>query len=196
MARYTGPKNKKNRRFGLPLKNGKPDTKRTSTGRGRRLSDYGLQLREKQKAKYLYGILERQFRNYYIKASNLEGVTGDRLLQLLENRLDNVVYRLGFAKTRPQARQYVSHGHIQVNSKKVNIPSYQLKSGDQITWRESSQSSDIVKNASDNSGFESVVPTWLNVDSNRFSGEVLSEPAVSDVELIIDTRLIVEFYSR
>ena len=102
MARYTGPKNKKNRRFGLPLKNGKPDTKRTGTGRGRRLSDYGLQLREKQKAKYLYGILERQFRNYYIKASNLEGVTGDRLLQLLENRLDNVVYRLGFAKTTEQ----------------------------------------------------------------------------------------------
>ena len=196
MARYTGPKNKKNRRFGFPLKNGKPDTKRTSTGRGRRLSDYGLQLREKQKAKYLYGILERQFRNYYIKASNLEGVTGDRLLQLLENRLDNVVYRLGFAKTRPQARQYVSHGHIQVNSKKVNIPSYQLKAGDQITWKESSQSSDIVKNASDNSGFESVVPTWLNVDSNRFSGEVLSAPTLSDVELIIDTRLIVEFYSR
>ena len=90
----------------------------------------------------------------------------------------------------------MSHGHIQVNSKKVNIPSYQLKSGDQITWRESSQSSDIVKNASDNSGFEAVVPTWLNVDSNRFSGEVLSEPTVSDVELIIDTRLIVEFYSR
>ena len=155
-----------------------------------------MQLREKQKAKYLYGILERQFRNYYIKASNLEGVTGDRLLQLLENRLDNVVYRLGFAKTRPQARQYVSHGHIQVNSKKVNIPSYQLKTGDQITWKESSQSSDIVKNATDNSGFESVVPTWLNVDSNRFSGEVLSEPTLSDVELIIDTRLIVEFYSR
>ena len=196
MARYTGPKNKKNRRFGLPFKNGKPDTKRTGTGRGRRLSDYGLQLREKQKAKYLYGILERQFRNYYIKASNLEGVTGDRLLQLLENRLDNVVYRLGFAKTRPQARQYVSHGHIQVNSKKVNIPSYQLKTGDQITWKESSQSSDIVKNATDNSGFESLVPTWLNVDSNRFSGEVLSEPTLSDVELIIDTRLIVEFYSR
>ena len=196
MARYTGPKNKKNRWFGLPLKNGKPDTKRTGTGRGRRLSDYGLQLREKQKAKYLYGIFERQFRNYYIKASNLEGVTGDRLLQLLENRLDNVVYRLGFAKTRPQARQYVSHGHIQVNSKKVNIPSYQLKTGDQITWKESSQSSDIVKNATDNSGFESVVPTWLNVDSNRFSGEVLSEPTLSDVELIIDTRLIVEFYSR
>ena len=153
-------------------------------------------MREKQKAKYLYGILERQFRNYYIKASNLEGVTGDRLLQLLENRLDNVVYRLGFAKTRPQARQYVSHGHIQVNSKKVNIPSYQLKTGDQITWKESSQSSDIVKNATDNSGFESLVPTWLNVDSNRFSGEVLSEPTLSDVELIIDTRLIVEFYSR
>jgi len=153
-------------------------------------------LREKQKAKYLYGILERQFRNYYLKASNLEGVTGDRLLQLLENRLDNVVYRLGFAKTRPQARQYVSHGHIQVNSKKVNIPSYQLKTGDQITWKESSQSSDIVKNASDNAGFESVVPTWLNVDSSRLSGEVLSEPTLSDVELIIDTRLIVEFYSR
>ena len=160
------------------------------------MGNVDYQLREKQKAKYLYGILERQFRNYYIKASNLEGVTGDRLLQLLENRLDNVVYRLGFAKTRPQARQYVSHGHIQVNSKKVNIPSYQLKTGDQITWKESSQSSDIVKNATDNSGFESVVPTWLNVDSNRFSGEVLSEPTLSDVELIIDTRLIVEFYSR
>jgi small subunit ribosomal protein S4 len=196
MARYTGPKNKKNRRFGLPLKNGKPDTKRTPTGRTRRLSEYGIQLREKQKAKYIYGILERQFRNYYVKASNLEGVTGDRLMQLLENRLDNVVYRLGFAKTREQARQYVGHGHIRVNLKKVDIPSYQVKTGDQITWRERSQSSDIYKNASEGSGFGSVVPTWLNVDSNKSSGEVMSEPKLSDVEIIIDTRLIVEFYSR
>ena len=206
MARNIGPKCKDCRRFGLKLCS-KPagkcafEKRKTPPGdisptRRRRSSEYGQQLKEKQKARAIYGILERQFRNYYRKANNMDGVTGDRLLQLLENRLDNVVYRLGFAKTRPQARQYVSHGHIQVNSKKVNIPSYQLKSGDQITWRESSQSSDIVKNASDNSGFEAVVPTWLNVDSNRFSGEVLSEPTVSDVELIIDTRLIVEFYSR
>jgi len=164
--------------------------------RRRRISEYGTQLREKQKARAIYGILERQFRNYYKKASRLEGVTGDRLLQLLESRLDNVVYRLGFADSRPQSRQIVGHGHIQVNGKKVNIPSYQVKAGDRISWRDQSKKTGLFEIVSNGMGANSVIPSWLNVDSDKAVGEVVSLPRTSDVELTIDTRQIVEFYSR
>jgi len=164
--------------------------------RRRRISEYGTQLREKQKARVIYGVLERQFRNYYKKASRLEGVTGDRLLQLLESRLDNVVYRLGFADSRPQSRQIVSHGHIQVNGKKVNIPSYQVKAGDRISWHEQSKKTGLFEIVSNGMGANSVVPSWLNVDSDKAVGEVVSLPKASDVELAIDTRQIVEYYSR
>tara|TARA_B100000676_G_scaffold311683_1_gene382509 strand:- start:4092 stop:4556 length:465 start_codon:yes stop_codon:yes gene_type:complete len=153
-------------------------------------------LREKQKARVIYGVLERQFRNYYKKASRLEGVTGDRLLQLLESRLDNVVYRLGFADSRPQSRQIVNHGHIQVNGKKVNIPSYQVKAGDRISWHEQSKKTGLFEIVSNGMGANSVVPSWLNVDSDKAVGEVVSLPKTSDVELAIDTRQIVEYYSR
>jgi small subunit ribosomal protein S4 len=164
--------------------------------RRRRISEYGTQLREKQKAKAIYGVLERQFRNYYKKASRLEGVTGDRLLQLLESRLDNVVYRLGFADSRPQSRQIVGHGHIQVNGKKVNIPSFQVKAGDRVSWREQSKKTGLFEIVSNGMGANSVIPSWLNVDSDKAVGEVVSLPRPSDVELTIDTRQIVEFYSR
>jgi small subunit ribosomal protein S4 len=164
--------------------------------RRRRISEYGTQLREKQKARAIYGVLERQFRNYYKKASRLEGVTGDRLLQLLESRLDNVVYRLGFSDSRPQSRQIVGHGHIQVNGKKVNIPSYQVKAGDRVSWREQSRKTGLFEIVSNGMGANSVIPSWLNVDSDKAVGEVVSLPKTSDVELSIDTRQIVEFYSR
>lgn len=164
--------------------------------RRRRISEYGTQLREKQKARAIYGVLERQFLNYYKKASRLEGVTGDRLLQLLETRLDNVVYRLGFADSRPQSRQIVSHGHIRVNGKNVNIPSYQVKAGDRISWRDRSRETGLFEIVSAGMGANSIVPSWLNVDSEKAIGEVVTLPKPNDVELSIDTRQIVEYYSR
>jgi small subunit ribosomal protein S4 len=207
MARYTGPKCKNCRRFGMKLCS-KPSGKcawerrksapgdKSTQQRRRRISEYGTQLREKQKAKAIYGILERQFRNYYRKASRLEGVTGDRLLQLLESRLDNVVYRLGFADSRPQSRQIVGHGHVQVNGRKVDIPSYQVKAGDRISWCDQSKKTGLFEIVSNGMGANSVIPSWLNVDSDKAVGEVVSVPKTSDVELSIDTRQIVEFYSR
>ena len=207
MARYTGPKCKNCRRFGMKLCS-KPSGKcawerrksapgdKSTQQRRRRISEYGTQLREKQKAKAIYGVLERQFRNYYRKASRLEGVTGDRLLQLLESRLDNVVYRLGFADSRPQSRQIVGHGHVQVNGRKVDIPSYQVKAGDRISWRDQSKKTGLFEIVSNGMGANSVIPSWLNVDSDKAVGEVVSVPKTSDVELSIDTRQIVEFYSR
>jgi small subunit ribosomal protein S4 len=207
MARYTGPICKNCRRFGMKLcskpagkcawerRKSAPGDKSTQQRR-RRISEYGTQLREKQKARAIYGVLERQFRNYYRKATRLEGVTGDRLLQLLESRLDNVVYRLGFADSRRQSRQIVSHGHIQVNGKKVNIPSYQVKAGDRVSWREQSKKTGLFEIVSNGMGANSVIPSWLNVDSDKAVGEVVTMPKISDVELSIDTRQIVEFYSR
>ena len=207
MARYTGPKCKNCRRFGMKLCS-KPSGKcawerrksapgdKSTQQRRRRISEYGTQLREKQKAKAIYGVLERQFRNYYRKASRLEGVTGDRLLQLLESRLDNVVYRLGFADSRPQSRQIVGHGHVQVNGRKVDIPSYQVKAGDRISWRDQSKKTGLFEIVSNGMGANSVIPSWLNVDSDKAVGEVVSLPKSIDVELSIDTRQIVEFYSR
>jgi small subunit ribosomal protein S4 len=207
MARYTGPICKNCRRFGMKLcskpagkcawerRKSAPGDKSTQQRR-RRISEYGTQLREKQKARAIYGVLERQFRNYYKKATRLEGVTGDRLLQLLESRLDNVVYRLGFADSRRQSRQIVGHGHIQVNGKKVNIPSYQVKAGDRVSWREQSKKTGLFEIVSNGMGANSIIPSWLNVDSDKAVGEVVSMPRSSDVELTIDTRQIVEFYSR
>ena len=207
MARYTGPKCKNCRRFGMKLCS-KPagkcawERRKSAPGdkspqqRRRRISEYGTQLREKQKARAIYGVFERQFRNYYKKASRLDGVTGDRLLQLLESRLDNVVYRLGFADSRPQSRQIVGQGHIQVNGKKVNIPSYQVKAGDRISWREQSKKTGLFEIVSAGMGSNSVIPSWLNVDSDKHIGEVVTVPGINEVELAIDTRQIVEYYSR
>lgn len=157
-------------------------------------SEYGLQLTEKQKVRFIYGILEKQFRKYYVMATKKPGVTGEVLLQLLESRLDNVVYRLGFAKTRQQARQMVSHGHITVNGKKVDIPSYLIKVGDVIALKEASRSSGIKTLVLANG--DKVVPSWLESDAENFTGKVVSLPARSDIDYAVKENLIVEYYSK
>ena len=206
MARNIGPKCKDCRRFGVKLCS-KPagkcafEKRKTPPGdisptRRRRSSEYGQQLKEKQKARAIYGILERQFRNYYRKANNMDGVTGDRLLQLLESRLDNIVYRLGFAISRSHARQIVAHGHIQVNGKKVSIPSYQVKKGDEIKWKDSSKNTalfEIIKSAEN---VNVVVPRWLKSDTENGAGQVVTGPNISEIDTLIDTRQIIEYYSR
>ncbi len=161
----------------------------------RKVSDYGLQLREKQKARWFYGLLEAQFRRYFEEAERQKGVTGVNLLRLLEQRLDNVVYRLGFGTSRPQARQLVRHGHIEVNGRKVNIPSYQVKPGDVIAVRERSRRlgefSDLSKALE-----QHAVPDWLSLDAARLSGRVVSAPSREAIDIPLREQLIVEFYSR
>lgn len=192
MARYTGPVNKKMRFLGLEI--AKKSGKNRMSPR-RRLSPYGLQLREKQKARFLYGILERQFRNYYDKASNIEGSTGDELLILLEKRFDNVMFRTGMFNTRRQSRQAVNHGHFLINDKKVNIPSYQIKQGDKITWKEKSKNSSLFQIASENIK-NNQCAKWLTLDKSGLTVQINNLPSASDAELEIDTRQIVEYYSR
>jgi small subunit ribosomal protein S4 len=156
---------------------------------------YGLQLREKQKVKRIYGLVEGQFRNYFEKAERQKGVTGETLLQMLERRLDNTVYRLGFASSRAQGRQLVGHGHVRVNSSKVNIPSYQVKPGDVISINEKSRKIPVVVTSLEMIGSRGV-PTWLELDSGQFSGKVLALPKREDSNLPIQERLIVELYSK
>ncbi|MBI21801.1 MAG: 30S ribosomal protein S4 [Chloroflexi bacterium] len=206
MARNIGPKCKDCRRFGVKLCS-KPagkcafEKRKTPPGdisptRRRRSSEYGQQLKEKQKARAIYGILERQFRNYYRKANNMDGVTGDRLLELLESRLDNTVYRLGFAISRSHARQIVAHGHIQVNGKKVSIPSYQVKKGDEIKWKNSSKNTTLFEIIKSAENVNVVVPRWLKSDTANGSGQVVTGPNISEIDTLIDTRQIIEYYSR
>lgn len=164
--------------------------------RRRRVSEYGMRLVEKQKAKIIYGLQERQFRNYYNKASRGTENTGETLLQLLESRLDNVVFRLGFADSRAQARQTVGHGHIEVNGQKVNIPSYAVKANDKIAWRSRSKETALFKSLGEGMGQSVIVPTWLGVNREAGEGEVLTDPELNQLENDIDTRRIVEFYSR
>lgn len=160
-----------------------------------RLSEYGLQLREKQKAKWTYGILERQFRKYFTEALKKKGVTGDALLRMLELRLDNLVYRLGFAETRAQARQLVSHGFFDVNGKKVNIPSYRARVGDVISIRDSKKSKKFVDTQKQKlKNYKT--QEWLELNEQQLSGKVLSIPTPDQIENKIDTQRIVEFYSR
>ena len=160
-----------------------------------RLSEYGTQLREKQKAKISYGVLEKQFEIYFNKALKQTGVTGDNLLKLLELRLDNIVYRLGFAETRAQARQLVNHGFFEVNSKRVDIPSYQVKSGDQVAFRESKQKKAYVEKLKEKiKNFKTL--DWLELNVSKLSGKVLSSPDVQGLNAPINTQLIVEHYSR
>ena len=193
MARYVGPVNKRMRFLGLevPRKPGKGPKMNSR----RRLSPYGLQLREKQKARFLYGILERQFRNYYDKASKDDGSTGDSLLILLEKRFDNVMYRTGMFNTRRQARQAVNHGHFLINDKKVNIPSYEIKVGDKISWREKSKKSPLFEIATANTKNNDSAK-WLSLNKTELSVQINNLPSASDAELEIDTRQIVEYYSR
>ena len=166
-------------------------------GKDRRpkVAGYGLQLREKQKAKRIYFTLETQFRAYYEKASNRTGVTGELLLQQLETRLDNVVYRLGFAIARRQSRQVVRHGHVNVNGRKVNIPSFQVKVGDVIELREKSKKLTIAESAKDFAAAQST-PTWLEINRDNYSGKVIAFPKREDIQLPVNEQLIVELYSK
>ena len=163
--------------------------------RPRRLSGRGIQLREKQKARYVYGVLERQFRRYMEEALRKPGVTGQYLLQKLEERFDNVVFRLGFAESRRQARQLVTHGHFQVNGRKMDIPSYSVRSGDLVSWKEAHKQKDFFKALTDGIP-RRTVPGWLNLDISNMTGTVVNLPGDEDVMATIDTRLIVEYYSR
>ena len=162
--------------------------------RRKKVSEYGAQLKEKQKVKFVYGILEKQFHKYYLKAANMKGVTGDNMLQLLELRLDNVVYRLGLAKTRRMARQVVGHGHIRVNGEKVDIPSYSVKVGDVITLRQRSAEMEMFKVLRE--GTTVVTPKWLTFDAPNLTGTVNALPAREDIDLAIAEIMSVEFYSR
>ena len=159
----------------------------------RKMSDYGIQLREKQRAKFIYGVLEKQFRTTFEKASKKKGITGENLLIMLEERLDNVVYRMGLAMTRREARQLVVHGHYTVNGKKVNIPSYQVKPGDVIRVKTKSQSSPKFKEIKD---MQVGVPGWLSVDRDKLEGTVLQDPTRDQIDTPIEEHLIVELYSK
>ena len=173
----------------------KKETNRNPGGQMRKKkSEYGIQLNEKQKVKFIYGILEKQFHDYYEKAAAAPGKTGDNLLIFVERRLDNVVYRMGFAMTRRQARQLVNHGHFTVNGKKVNIPSYLVKTGDVIELKEGSRSLDKFKGALE-ANASRVVPKWLEMDKNNVA-KVVAEPAREDIDLPIEEHLIVELYSK
>ena len=163
--------------------------------RRRQESEYGMQLREKQKAKFIYGVLEKQFRGYYDKAKKIEGVTGDNLLALLETRLDNAVFRLGIARTRKEARQTVRHGHITVNGHRVDIPSYQVKAGDVIAVAPKAKDLLPIKEALISSE-HMAVPAWLEVDIEKLQGTVLQVPVRDQIDLEIDAQLIVELYSK
>jgi len=161
----------------------------------KKFSEYGLQLRAKQKARRIYGIMEKQFRNYFYKAARQSGVTGENLLRLLEKRLDNVIFRLGLADSRVQARQMVTHGHFEVNGRKVNIPSYLVKVGDEITVREKSKNSDFIKGMIDRAK-EKSHPEWLEFDADQIKGRVVSIPTREQIDVDVEEHLIVELYSK
>lgn len=202
MARHTGPKIKASRKFGVALTTkaekylAKRNYRPGQHGQNpQRVSEYGVQLREKQKAKAIYGIMEKQFRTYYLKASKKGGVTGDSLLQMLETRLDNIIFRLGFGLTRAQARQLVSHGFFNVNAKKVDIPSYQVKVGDEVKVRDSKRNSKYMQNIAQLLSNTKTVE-WLDLDAEKYSGRVLSLPNRDQIDSSINSQLIVEHYSR
>ena len=163
--------------------------------RRRKESEYGMQLREKQKAKFIYGVLEKQFRGYFNKAKRQPGITGENLMRILESRLDNVVFRLGFARTRKEARQTVSHGHITVNGKRVDIPSYRVRPGDVVAVADKAKEMLVIKSALV-SNERMQVPAWLEVDIEKLQGNVLSLPNRDQIDLDINEPLIVELYSK
>jgi len=202
MARYTGPKTKIARKFGEPIfgpdkafeKKNYPPGQHGNNKRRRKESEYGIQLKEKQKVKYTYGVLERQFSNLFKKASGSKGITGEVLLQLLESRLDNVVYRLGISPTRDGARQFVSHRHITVNKKVVNIPSFTVKAGDVIGVREKSKSMEAITESLASARYASFA--WLEWDEEKMLGKFLNLPAREEIPENIQEQLIVELYSK
>ena len=201
MARYIGPKSRIARRFGEAifgadkvLSKRKFPPGQHGNNRRRKTSEYGVMLAEKQKAKYTYGVLEKQFRNMFEKASRASGITGEILLQNLECRLDNVVYRVGFGASRAQARQLVNHGHIRVNGKRVDIPSFIVKPGDVITLREKTQEMEVYKAMRE--GTSKLIPAWLSFDAPKLTATVLSIPKREEIDLAIAEHLIVELYSK
>lgn len=208
MARYIGPTCKLARREGMDLGLKSParslDSKckleqppgQHGSSRRQRLSDYALQLREKQKLRRMYGILERQFRNYYKKAAQMKGATGENLLRLLEGRLDNVVYRMGFAVTRAQARQLVSHRLVEVNGQVVNIPSAQVKPGDTVAIREKARNQLRIKEAIEIARDMDLVTSWVEVDFEKMSGQLKALPDRDDLPPDINENLVVELYSK
>ena len=161
----------------------------------RKMSEYGLQLREKQKAKFIYGVLEKPFRNYYAKAKQMEGMTGENLMRILESRLDNVIFSMGLARTRKEARQIVDHKHVLVNGKQVNIPSYLVKAGDTIEIKENKKGSQRYKDILEATG-SNMVPEWLDVDAENLKGSVKELPAREAIDVPVDEMLIVELYSK
>lgn len=210
MARYTGPVCKLCRRENTklffkgdkcmsekcPMNNPKVKIPGPHGDRRRKLTEYGTQLREKQKTKRYYGVMERQFANYFDMATKVKGMTtGEALLQILERRLDNVVYRLGFAMSRAEAKQLVNHGHFTVNGKKVNIPSYLIKEGDVVAMTDKSKDSDKIKGVLEANSAKPVVK-WIEKDSENVKGKIVALPTVEDIDLPIEVHLIVELYSK
>ena len=210
MARYTGPACRLCRRLGekLMLKGERCTTQKCALERRRmppgqqrlqrrrrRMSDRGVQLMEKQKARRSYGIMERQFRRHFAEAERSPGITGENLLRILEMRLDNVVYRLGFAESRRQARQIVRHGHITLNGRKTDIPSCAVRTGDVIAWNQKSTGTEYYKMVAERIE-DKVIPGWLSLDTDTLTGHVVTPPARSDVEIKLDDKSIVEYYSR
>lgn len=201
MARYNGPKTKISRIFGEPIlgngkwlgKNSNPPGMHGATRKRKSQSEYAIQLKEKQKAKYTYGVLEKQFRNIYVEAARLKGATGENLIKLLEARLDNTVYRMGIAPTRPAARQLVSHKHIMVNGSIVNIPSYTLKPGDVIELKPKSKASDSIKAIV---GTKNPKINWVEFNEKEYKGTYIANPERENVPENIKEQLIVELYSK
>ncbi|HZO86547.1 MAG TPA: 30S ribosomal protein S4 [Verrucomicrobiae bacterium] len=202
MARYTGPRVRVSRKFGLPIYGPTKYLERRNYGPGvhgpksrRKLTEYALGLMEKQKLRYFYGLQERQFRGVYERALRRRGVTGEQMLQILETRLDNVVYHLGFANTRAAARQMVNHGHVKVNGRKVAIPSYALKVGDVIEMRDANVSRQLASKSLEMST-NRVVPDWVSLNKDGLRGTVMRIPTRTEIAPIANEQAVVEFYSR
>ncbi len=208
MARYTGPVEKLERRLGVSLElkgerrlagksalDKRPYAPGQHGQRRTKVSEYGQQLKEKQKIKYFYGVLERQFRKFFKEANRQEGSTGENLIKLLERRLDNVIYRMGFATTRRFARQLVTHGHVLVNGKKVTIPSFLVKEGDRIEIKEKSKNNPQIKRAVELSAQTGIAP-WVDVDKEKFVGVFTRMPEREEVNIPVEERLVVELYSK
>ncbi|MBQ2679096.1 MAG: 30S ribosomal protein S4 [Firmicutes bacterium] len=197
MARDRVPVLKRCRSLGLdPIYLGiDKKSKKENPRAGKKMSEYGLQLREKQKAKFIYGVLEKQFRGYFAKAARMKGITGENLLVLLESRLDNVMFRLGYGRTRKEARQIVRHKHVLVNGKPVDIPSYQVKVGDTVEIKEKYKDMDRYKLILDTTGSR-IVPEWLSADHDNLKGVVLTKPQREQIDIPVEETLIVELYSK
>lgn len=197
MARDRVPVLKRCRSLGLdPIYLGiDKKSKKENPRAGKKMSEYGLQLREKQKAKFIYGVLEKQFRGYFAKASRMKGITGENLLAILETRLDNVMFRLGYGRTRKESRQIVRHKHVLVNGKPVDIPSYQLKVGDTIEIKEKYKDMDRYKLILEVTGSR-IVPEWLSADHENLKGVVLTKPQREQIDIPVEETLIVELYSK